>query len=221
LPATSQAKFVRLVVTAGSTTLAWNEQDGAALTRVRTVAIDNLGGIVFDTSPALVPLQLFSDFHGVSPVSDGSTTWLTWTERKPTGTPGIFMADPRGLLLDASGQPIGDAASASLFPVVDPAFIDWNSGLVAGGTHFYVTGAGLAQVFPNDVGPTPHMTIADYWAGPNAGAAPLAGTIQSWKSYRVPLVTAPAGIPPILFQDRVLILSHRSDFSLRPTVIFR
>jgi hypothetical protein len=34
-------------------------------------------------------------------------------------------------------------------------------------------------------------------------------------------VTAPAGIPPILFQDRVLILSHLGGFSLRPTVIFR
>jgi hypothetical protein len=216
-PATSQARFVRLVAGGGAAMLVWNEQDGTPVTRVRTVRIDNLGGVVFNTTPAVVPLQLWSDFHGVSPVWDGDIAWLSWTERKPTATPGVFTPDPHGLRLDAAGQPIGDAASASLLPTVDPSFVDWNSGPV-GGVHIYVTGADLAQVFPNDAGPTPHMTIGHY----TALDGPLASTIGPWKSYRVPLVTAPVGIAPIEFNNgRVLILSERGGFSLRPTVFFR
>ena len=61
------------------------------------------------------------------------------------------------------------------------------------------------------------MTYADYVAG----AGPLSGTITKSASYRVPVVNAPYGVDPIVFSDRVLILSDVGASGMRPTVIFR
>ena len=208
---------IRLNADAGSVLLVWNEQDTSAVTTVRTARIGNAGNVVFDTSPVVVPGQFPGTIGNILPVTDGSTTWLYWQIGRPTATPGTLMPDPHGLLLDATGQPVGDPATASLLPTVDPGFVDWFAAPVAGSGHLFAFGAAFGLAFPNDTVATHQMTYADY-AG---GAGPLASTITKSATYRIPGVDASPFVAPFVFPDRVLILSHSGGFFLRPTVIWR
>jgi hypothetical protein len=215
--ASSFVNAIRVTADTGSALLVWNEQDTSSVTTVRTARIGNAGNVVFDTSPVVVPGQFPGSLGNVLPMTDGSTTWLYWQIGRPTATPGTLMPDPHGVLLDATGQPVGDPAAASLLPTVDPGFVDWYAGPVAGDGHLFAFGAAFGLAFPNDTVAMNQMTFVDY----AAGAGPLASTITKSATYRIPGVDVNPSLAPFVFPDRVLILSQSGGYFLRPTVIWR
>ena len=211
-----QSSSIRLSALPDATLLTWNEFDSSSVMTARAVRVSNAGALSFDTRPVVVT-EVFPGTTGIMiPVSDAATTWLAWFGTAATPVPGMNAATAFGVRLDAMGQAVGAPASAALPAAVDPLFIDWPAGLVADAGHLFATGTGFGLAFPNDHQSTILMTYADF----AAGTGPLASSIARSATYRIPGVNKDL-VDPIVFPDRVLILSQTGNFFLRPTVLWR
>lgn len=212
-----QPGSVRVSAQPGGAVVTWSELDTSSITTARAALVTNVGVVQFDASP-IVQAGTFPGTVGVAvPISDGTTTWLAWTNGLPTSVPGTLMQQPYGVQLDAAGNGLGAPASAALPAAVDATFIDWPAGVVADSAHLFATGMAFGLAFPNDHQQKTMMTFADY----AAGAGPLASTINKAATYRVPGVNKDPSNPPIVFADRILVLSQTGSFYLQPTVVWR
>jgi hypothetical protein len=154
---------------------------------------------------------------------DASTAWLVWTG--PTAASAQALV-PHGLRLDAAASPVGTATdtasllAASLGGLTGALAGDgWWLRLKAVGDRWFSFARDFGLMFPDD---PVQQTWLDYREFDVGTAAP-SGAMQTRMALRIPMERE-LTIPPIVFQDRVLLLTE--DFSprglfIRPVVVWR
>jgi hypothetical protein len=212
---------LRLEVRFDGATLNWSE-DGAQAT-MRAVRLDNAGHVVWNQS---LPLPWGIGAGPAMSWSDTSSTVMGWSQDAMPGfhaTPSAAGAVPHGVRLDSGGNVVGigsDAASlaaAQLSGIDGDVALDWPLLVVANNGHLFGTGTGNGFLFADDKYTTPWLTFAEYDV---SGTSSLSTSIRPVNLYHIPGLTLSRVIKPVVFSDRVLLLTESAG-ELRPVVIWR
>lgn len=177
------------------------DSDGSVLWTAREDTSNTLGG---------APCCMFSLF-------DEGSTWLTWRAAF-TGAPD----QAHGVRVDAAGRFVGVTTDASAFAseslaALDASFlVGWSQQFTAIQGHFHATAKVFSAPYPDDTRQFNHLEYAEFDATPGNLAA---GMKQVRRAVVDGLVTPPQ-VPPIVFDDRVLLLTDNGS-TLQPTLIWR
>jgi hypothetical protein len=182
----------------------------------RVVMVSNAGTVTADTAWVVPRPAGASGWPALEVVTRETSVWLAWNG--PTSASDTLS--PHAVLLGATGLPLGvgtDTASL-LAATVDAisgatAFDAWWLRVGTGPQTWYATGRDFGFVYADD-------PVQRYWIDLREvrppGAA-LGGELLS--AFRIPQ-DQPLVIPPVVFDDRVLLLTDDAQ-SVRPTVVWR
>jgi hypothetical protein len=188
----------------------------------RVVLVLNDGSVAADRS-WVTPRSEGSDWPALNVLSHSSTAWLVWGG--PTATSAQAVV-PHGLRLDAAANPVGMATdttsllAAGLNGLTGAMASDgWWLRLSAVGNRWFAFARDFGQLFPDD---PEQQTWIDYREFDVGSGAP-SGSMQTRMALRIP-AERELTIPPIVFSDRVLLLTEdfsQSGLFIRPVVIWR
>ena len=151
------------------------------------------------------------------PLSDSTGTWLTW--RVAAGNDRL---ESYGVRVDDAGQFVGVATDASAFSSERLAGLDeWFSarlplGFTVADGRFFAAARVNAPPYADSAFPGSHLAFAEF----DPGAGRLASGLRALR--RIPLdpLVTPPDTPPIVLDDRVLLLTDDGS-ALRPVVVWR
>ncbi len=214
----STSTQVRARPTANGMVVTWVDYAATGEYTNRVVFVSNSGAIANDQGWVTPRPTGSSDWPTLNVLTDAGTAWLLWDG--PTASSDALS--PHGLRLDAAGSPVGTGVDTAALRAASIGVLDgaaaaggWWSRLTATGGHWYTIAQTIGLVYPDDPAPSFWLDLREF----NPGAGALAGNIQTQLMFRIP-TQQPLYVPPIVFDDRILLLTDDAQF-VRPTVIWR
>jgi hypothetical protein len=184
----------------------------------KVVLVSNAGAVVAEQS-WVVPRPVGSfDWPSLDVLSNDGIAWLLWNGPSATSN----ALSPHGLRLDALAGPVAtttDTASllAATIDGLDGAVAAdaWWSRLSAARGRWFTTARAFGLIYADD--PAPRYWLDYRELDPGLGA--LGANVRTRMALRIP-AEQPLYVQPIVFDDRVLLLTDDAQF-VRATVIWR